>query len=66
MEERVISIPSADGTVCISSSELRELDIKELKDMLLSERPPMSVWYDVLMEYWRLGETRPCGVAKDG
>ena len=44
--------------MCITSSELRELDVKEVKDLLLSEKASMEVWYSVLMEYWRLGENK--------
>ena len=53
--ERFISIPTSSGeTVVITSAELRDLDQKEVTDLLVSEKAPLSVWHAVMIEYWRL------------
>ncbi len=63
---RLISIPSLTGEVItLTPSELCEYEVKEIKDLLLSEKAPMAVWYSVMMEYWRAGETR-ASESKDG
>ena len=53
--QRSVTIPTSTGeSVVITSEELLTLDQKEVIDLLVSEKAPISVWHAVMMEYWRL------------
>ena len=52
---RTVSIPTQSGeTVVITAEELNTLDVKEVTDLLTSEKAPLAVWHAVMIEYWRL------------
>ena len=54
--ERSVTITSQQGElICITSSEMANLEPVDLIDLLTTEKAHLSVWYNVLLEYWRLG-----------
>jgi hypothetical protein len=58
--ERSVTVPSQSGgdAVCITSSELRELSVVDVKDLLKQEKAPMETWIALMLEYWRLGQRK--------
>lgn len=58
--ERSVTVPSLSGgdAVCITSSELRELSVVDVKDLLKQEKAPMETWIALMLEYWRLGQRK--------
>jgi hypothetical protein len=54
--ERSVTITSQAGElICITSSEMANLEPGDLIELLTSEKAHLSVWYNVILEYWRLG-----------